>query len=142
MPDTPESGSSSKSFFTQKVAGVPLVAWVAVVAVGVGGFLWWHNKQTAAAAGANQNATVPTAATSEELQAAGLYQPPNITYDLSGPSIETPTSPPPTQVTQNPIPVPNQASVIPVNAQQVAHQWPTTYTPPASTIGRVPAIGW
>lgn len=97
MPDTPASSQSSKAFFTQKVAGVPLVAWVAVVAVGVGGFLWWHNRQTAAAAAAAaQNAQgtngsgVPIAGTSEELQAAGLYQPPSITYNLGNPPTETP----------------------------------------------------
>ena len=97
MADTP-TPSTSKSFYTQKIAGVPLVAWVAVGAVAVGGFLWWHRSHSAAAAAANAQTSsgVPTAATSEELMAAGLYQPPNITYDLSGqpvqPAVETPNT--------------------------------------------------
>lgn len=96
MPDAPEPSTEPKgkgNFFTQKVAGVPLVAWVAVLALAVGAFLWWRNRQQAAAGGTTASAasSVPTADTSEELLAAGLYQPPNVTYDVSAPATESAT---------------------------------------------------
>jgi len=94
-PEAPEGPKSSKSFFTQKVAGAPLVVWVAVLAVGVGAFMWWRNRQTAAAGASTATSAAgatPTAATSEELMAAGLYQPPAITYNLGTPGAESPTA--------------------------------------------------
>jgi hypothetical protein len=92
MPEpTPSGATSSKSFYTQKFAGAPMWAWAAGGGVLIGGFLWWRRRgksqqQTAQA----QNDQVPIAATTEELQAAGMYQPPDITYNLSGPTIESP----------------------------------------------------
>ncbi len=146
MPE-PEGATppkSSKAFFTQKVAGVPLVAWAAVVALAVGAFLWWRNRQQAAAGQATATSAagaVPSASTSEELMAAGLYQPPNITYNVPSPNIEqgveeasppTGVGPlPPTPVTTAPVPpVPTAPTPKPPTAIPVAKMAPAVATPP------------
>jgi LysM repeat protein len=149
MPE-PEGATppkSNKAFFTQKVAGVPLVAWVAVLALVVGAFLWWRNRQQAAAGNATATAAagaVPTAATSEELMAAGLYQPPNITYNVPSPNIEQgveeaspgtgvgplPPVPVTTPPTPAPPPVPTAKPPTPPVSSPVSKMAPAAPTPP------------
>lgn len=99
------------SVFTGKIGGQPTWMWVGGAAVLVGGFMWWRKRQAAAAQAASNTAAgitnVPTAATSEELMAAGLYQPPSITYNVPSPNIDNgihvaapPTQTPPSPTTQ------------------------------------------
>lgn len=84
-----------ENVFTNKIAGQPAWLWIGAGGVVVGGLLWWRHRQNAqkaadqAATGAtSMGSPVPTAATSEELMAAGLYQPPNITYNAPGPVVD------------------------------------------------------
>lgn len=64
-PTQPRGGGGGNPL-TRKYGGVPGYAWVAIVAVLAGGFLWWRNKKSAAAAGSTQ--AQPVSATCYDAQ--------------------------------------------------------------------------
>jgi LysM repeat protein len=132
-PEAP-SPASSKNFLMQKVGPLPLVAWVGIGGVTVGGFLWWRNRQQAAAGQSTATsaaASVPSAGTSEELMAAGLYQPPDITYNTTPPSESPTATAAPTQPGIGPVPAavaPPGAAPLPI----VGGPLPAVHNPPSA----------
>lgn len=127
------------NLFTGKIAGQPAWVWIGGAGVLVGGFIWWrkHNaasqasSSSAATYGTAPSANVPTAATSEELMAAGLYQPPNITYNVPSPNISNGI----TQAT--PAPQPSQQTLdqlAPVSGTYPGGQQHSWYVDPNGTL--------
>lgn len=96
---------AEENFLTAKLGPAPAWVWVGGVGIVVGGVWWWRKRQAANAAASSQyGAAVGTAgptplASTEELLAAGQYQPPNISYNIgpagSGPSPSPTPSPNP-----------------------------------------------
>ena len=101
--------AEGNGLFKAKIAGEPAWLWIGAGGVVVGGLLLYRRqqKQKLAQSQYNSSTNVPSAATSEELMAAGLYQPPSITYNVPPPNIDNGISVVPPAGTPPPTPPPS-----------------------------------
>jgi LysM repeat protein len=152
MPDAPEAPSPAdgKNFLMKKVGPLPLVVWVGGGGLAVGGYLWYRNRKEAAAGASTATAAaaaVPTAATSQELEAAGYDQSSQGPFwggdpGVSGSAPSTTALPPAVAVPATPTavvtPTPTAAAKAP--ASTMSNAAPTKVVPKYITVTPWPTL--
>ena len=132
------------NFLTEKIGPLPAWGWGLAAAAVAAAYLWWRNSQSASSSSSSSAGTgsLPlsgSSATSTELAAAGLYQPPSVTYDLGGPSYGSGVSPAPQPVQGQPIPPPNKnpsGDSGPVGIDQSIYPGAPVITPSPAPVGK------